>query len=552
MKEKVIAILKKSLNLSEDKIKNLLEIPKDEKLGDYALPCFTFAKEMKKNPVEIAKELALRIKSDKIIEKAEAVGPYVNVFLNKQAFAEEIINNILKNEDYGSSGEGKGKEILIEHTSINPNAAPHVGRARNALIGDTLVHIFRFQGYEVDVHYLVNDIGKQIAILVLAVKDKKKVSFNELLGLYVEINKKAETDEAVEKKALELLNKLETGDKKVRKQFNDIVSICLEGQKRILGELGIEYDSFDLESEYLFNKKTDKILEQLEKTGKLFVDEEGRQVLKQEGYDLPIKSPVLVLTRADKTSLYPLRDIAYTIDKMKLNKENNILVLGEDQKTYFKQIDAALDILKMKSPKAIHYSFILLSDEKMSTRKGNVVLLEDFFNEAVSKANKALKERYGKEDIKKAKIIATAAIKYSILKVDADKNVLFDLNQALAFEGDTGPYLLYTYARANSILTKIKKTSKLKFPEKISDSEKSLIVALSRFPEVVNNATKTMAPHLVAGYAYQLAQTFNEFYHSCPVIGSEEEAFRVALVKSFLVVIKSCLGLLNIPVLEKM
>jgi arginyl-tRNA synthetase len=261
----------------------------------------------------------------------------------------------LKQKDkFGSSGVGKGKKILLEHTSINPNASPHVGRARNAFIGDSLARILRFQGYNVEVHYFVNDVGKQIAMLVLGAEGKKDVQFNGLLSIYIGINKKLEESPELEKKALEMLHKLEKGDKEIRKKFEDVVKICIDGQAKIFSELGIKYDVFDYESKYLWSRETEKTIKLLEKTGKLFIDGFNRWVLDQKGYGLGMKIPVFVMTRGDGTSLYPLRDITYNLEKSK--KGENVVVLGEDQKLYQEQIAAALKELKIKHPKVVHYS----------------------------------------------------------------------------------------------------------------------------------------------------------------------------------------------------
>ena len=265
-----------------------------------------------------------------------------------------------------------------------------------------------------------------------------------------------------------------------------------------------------------------------------------------------MKAPVFVLTRSDGTGLYPLRDFAYTIDKLKKAKKN-IIVLGEDQKLYFEQLKEVLKLMKTNAPKVVHYSFILLKEKnkskKMSTRKGDVVLLEDFFKDAVNKAKKGISKRKTKGDAKK---IAISAVKYSILKNSPNKLILFDLDEALNFEGDTGPYLLYSYARASSILKKAKpKNKKLKI-KTLSLEETKLTKKLSEFPEIILNSYNHLNPSLIANYSYQLAQIFNEFYHACPVIGNEKEFFRLKLVKAFRKVLKNSLELLGIESIEEM
>lgn len=549
-REEIIKFLKKEANIENI----VLEVPPSPEMGDYAFPCFVLSKEWKKSPNEIAHELSKRFKPTDLVTEAKVIGPYLNFFVNKNKMTEATIKKILKEKDnYGSSNEGKGKKILVEHTSINPNASPHVGRARNAFIGDSIVRILRFQRYNVEVHYWVNDIGKQVAMLVLGAEGKKKVGFNDLLDIYIEINRKVKENPELEKKVLELLNRLEKGDKVIKSKFKKIVETCVKGQVKIFSELGIEYDFFDYESKYLWDKKTDETLKRLEKTGKLFIDGFNRWVLDQKGYELGMKVPVLVLTRGDGTSLYPLRDIAYNIDKLK--KGGNIVVLGEDQKLYQEQIEAVLKELELKQPRVVHYSFILLQEGKMSTRKGNLVLLEDFMKEAVSKASGELKKRYGKADEKSAKTIAYGAVKYGILKVSPEKNVIFDWGQALSFEGETSPYIQYAYARISSILRKHKKINSKADLKLLKEKEESeLIKLISDFPEIVNKSTKDLKPHLIASYLHSLAQKFNEYYHMHQILKASKNvrSARILLINSVRQVIKNGLDLLGIGVLEKM
>jgi len=549
-KEAIIKFLKKETSLESVQ----LEVPPNSEMGDYAFPCFVLAKEWKKSPNEIALELSKKFKPNDLIVEAKVIGSYLNFFINKNKIAEQTIRQILKQKGmYGSSSIGRGKKILVEHTSINPNASPHVGRARNALIGDSIVRILRFNGYKVEVHYFVNDVGKQIAMLVLGAEGKKNVTFNDLLNIYIEINEKIEVNPELEKKVLELLNRLEKGDKKIKNKFKKIVETCVKGQVKIFSELGIKYNFFDYESKYLWDKKTDEALKRLEKTGKLFIDGFNRWVMDQKGYELGMKIPVLVLTRGDGTSLYPLRDIAYNIEKLK--KGDNIVILGEDQKLYQEQIAAVLKELELKQPRVVHYSFVLLQDGKMSTRKGNLVLLEDFMKEALIKAGDELKKRYNKTDRKSAKAIAYGAVKYGILKVSPEKNVVFEWQQALSFEGETAPYIQYAYARISSILKKGRKTNPkadLKFLKEKEEIE--LIRLVSNFPQVVGKATGELRPHLIASCLYNLAQKFNEYYHLHQILKAEKSIkdARMLLISAVRHVLKNGLNLLGIDVLKRM
>lgn len=547
----MVRLIKKETGLEEVPI----EIPPDPKFGDFSFPCFILSHKLKKAPHEIANDLSTKIKPNEFVKEVKAAGPYLNFFMNNAKLAELTIFKILKGKDkYGSSNTGKGKTALIEHTSINPNAEPHVGRLRNALIGDSVTKIFKFQGYKTDVHYWVNDVGKQIAMLVMACKGKKP-SFKQLLSLYVGINKKISEKPELEKEVFGLLYKLENGDKKVRKQFETVVDICIQGQKKILAELGIRYDHYDYESKYLWSKKTKEILDRLIKKESCFKDSDGRIVINQEELKVEMKSPYLVLTRSDGTSLYPLRDLAYTIEKME-KSHRNIVVLGEDQKLYFKQLALVLKLLGYDVPEVVHYSFVLLKTGKMSTRKGEVVLLTDFMRESVEKANSEIKKR---KNIKRgkdiAKIIGFGALKYSILRVSPEKNVTFDWDTALSFEGEAGPYIQYAYARAASILRKAKlEIKKVNYSLLGTPEETNLVKELASFPDIISKAEADLRPHLISTYVFSLAKVFNEFYHACQCIIDDKELSRsrLSLVLSTRIVLKNGLALLGIMAPESM
>ncbi|MFQ6009780.1 MAG: arginine--tRNA ligase [Candidatus Aenigmatarchaeota archaeon] len=520
-----------------------IEEPTQKGFGDFAYQCFEAAKGLKEKPNETAERIAKAVKLKGV--KAKAIGPYVNFYIDWNVFGQKLLEGIDIN--YGR-GEKK-KKALIEHTSINPNASPHVGRARNAIIGDSIVRILKFLGYDTEVHYWVNDMGKQIALLVWGCR-LRKFRFSDLLKIYVWANKKMEKDPKVEREVFNLLSDFEKGDKKVRKRFKEVVDICVKGQKEILKDLNVHYDYFDYGSEVF--GKTGKILEKLEATGKLVTDEHGRKVL-------PYKDTFFVLARGDGTSLYGLRDIAYTLDKLKKAKDMNIIVLGEDQKLYFEQLSHALGLLGYKPPRVVHYSFVLLPTGKMSTRKGEVVLLEDFLFEAYGKALEEVKRRYPelrpKEMNKRAKAIAAAAVRYTIVKVSPDKNVVFKLDDALRFEGDTGPYLQYTHARAGSILKKAKKVPK-KFDARLLEDKREMEVMkkLSQFPGILEKSVAELKPHLLAVYLHELADLFNEFYQNVNVLRAETKLrnARLQLVKTTKTVLKNGLGLLGIEAPEKM
>ncbi len=546
--EKEILKLLKSYNINE----SMLEVPPNPEMGDYSFPCFVLAKKSKKKPNQIAEDILKKIKPNKYIKKIETKGPYLNFFVNKDIMAEKTLKEIYKHKEYGKINIGKGKKVVLEHTSINPNASPHVGRARNALIGDSIKRIFEYANFKPEVHYFVNDVGKQIAMLVYAAK--KNITFDRLLKTYVDINKKIQKNKKLENEIFSLLHRLENGDKKVRKKFEKVVKICIEGQSKIFNNLGIKYDSYDYESKYLWNDSCRKILKKLEKTKRLFKDKDGRLVLDQKDYNLAMKTPVLVLTRADGTSLYPLRDIAYNIDKLKKGK--NIVVLGEDHKLYFKQIKIALEMLGYGAPDAIHYSFILLKTGKMSTRKGEVVLLEDFMKEAKQKATKEIKKRDNAKNINKlAETIGYGAIKYSILKVSNEKNVIFDWSSALNFEGESAPYIQYAHARINSILRKNKSKIDNKADFSVYNKDEHLLInKLTNFPKKVEEAYNNYKPYVIANYIYELANMFNEYYHKHNILKADKGVKKARLLLIYCVkrIIKNALYLLGIEAPNKM
>ena len=543
-KEKLKNNLQKQLNLDLQ-----LEIPLKPEFGDFALHCY----KLKSSPKEIQEKLTL----PDYLEKTEIKGPYLNFFVKTEHLAKFVIETVQKEkETYASNLSGKNKKALIEHTSINPNASPHLGRARNAIVGDSITRLLKFEGYKTEVHYYVNDIGKQIAMLVLAAEGKQP-KFKELLQLYVDFNKKLESDKNLEKKVFNLLDKLEKGDKTTLKKFQEITDICVQGQANLLQKLGIDYDFFDHESKYIKEDQITFLLTKLEKTNKTFKDEEGRICIDLKDYNLPMKNPILPLTRANGTSMYQLRDILYTQEKMETAHDKNIVVLGEDHKLYFQQLSTLLSLIKQKSPEPIFYSYVLLKEGKMSTRQGKVVLLEDFMDLAKKKALEEINKReivqQNKETL--AEQIAYSAAKFQFLKVSPEKNITFDLEEALSFEGDTSPYIQYTYARAQSILEKsISSPKSIDFSLFKHASEKQLFLTIDQAREKTLEAINTLRITPLASYLLILAKSFNEFYHNCPVSKAEAplaEA-RLTLIKIYLQVLENIAFILGITLPKHM
>ena len=459
-----------------------------------------------------------------VFSKVQAVGGYLNLHLNKTEVLKLFFRKA-KSDSLADFSDYRGKKVTIEHTSVNPNASPHIGRARNAMIGDASVRLLRYLGCDVKVHYFVNDIGKQIALLAYCTKDKSEIGFSELLSLYVAANEELKTNPELENEVFDILRRMENGDQDVFAVFSRIVGICVKGQMEIFNEFGIFYDLYDYESQYVQSGKTDEVLSSLQNTGRLFEDEEKRLVLNLDEFSMNSENPYLPLTRKDKTSLYPLRDICYNIDKAKENASRNLVVLGEDQRLYGRQINAALSLLGIKGAEIINYSFVLLPDGKMSTRAGQVVLLEDLMRDTVEFAKTAIAEHRNADHMDELtsddvlpKQLAYGAIKYSILKCGNEKNVVFDRENALNFQGDTSVYIQYSFARIQSLI----KGEHLDASEDDMKTlehplEWELIKKALSFNRVLNAAAQDFNFSALCSYLFDLCQCFSRWYKECPI-----------------------------------
>ena len=547
-------------NLGIDKDLIEISIPPKEGMGDYCLPCFKVKVNDLKDPHEKAQYILNKLNIDnEVISNAFVIGPYLNFNINKQTLSKSILERIesLK-EKYGSTNEGIGKSLLIEHTSINPNASPHIGRSRNSIIGDFLVHLYKFNGYEIDREYFINDIGKQIAMLLIAVKkysDINSVTFDEMLSLYIKINDEAKKNESIEKEVFKYLNELENGNDIVRNEFKSITDICVEGQKRIFDKMDIHCDTFTHESDFVFGHITKTILDKINEKGRLKEDENGRLYVDLTGYNIPTKTPVLVLTREDKTSLYPLRDIAYTIYKMNKNKDVNLIVLGEDQKVYMEQISAVMDILGYTSPKLISYSFVLLNGDKMATREGKVVLLEDFIDATISKLKSNFNQRGTELSDNEYLSLASSCIKYNMLNINRGKNINFNLDDATNFTGNSAIYILYNYVRIKSILKKDNFKKDYKNLILKTKTEEQIVKKLYDFEDAVKETVKTSESSIIAKYLNDLCGLFSKYYEETSILKEENSDLknsRFLLLDSVRIVIENGTNILGIKTVDKL
>ncbi|MHB9028512.1 MAG: arginine--tRNA ligase [Candidatus Latescibacterota bacterium] len=533
----------------------------EEQPGDIGLACFRFAKALRASPPEAAKRIAA-LAFPPMVCRAQAVGPYVNFTLDRDAFSAELLARVFEaRERFGSDARGKGVSALLEHTSINPNASPHIGRARNGLIGDVFARLLRFEEYDVNVHYYVNDMGKQIALLVLETEGMEKLEFHEVLDLYVRANQRAKDDPGFEARGFDLLQRMETGDPEVREKFTRVVNICLNGQLEILGRLGLAYDTFDRESSFLTDPRMNDVLRMFEERGALFTDEQGRKVADLQKLGYPREGGrFIVLLRANGSSMYMYRDIAYTLEKIERAGGLNLIVLGEDHKMYFEQLEIIIRAMGKTPPEAIHYSYILLREGKMSTRQGNVVLLEDFLEEAIRLAREKVDDQWpGLPEGDRAgiaRMIGIGAVRFAVLSVRPNRNVIFDWETALSFTGDSGPYIQYSCTRISSILRKYGAE-----PDNISSlhlthrAEWDLLLRLALMEGDVSAALDTRNPGILANTALDIARRFSVFYNECPVLAAADDSIRETRIRICVAVrqaLITLLGLLGIEAPERM
>lgn len=531
-------------------------------MGDLAINTFPITELLSGDKAEIVTQIAESLRRITNVREVQVKGPYVNVFLQRRPLCIDLCREVRDDRLYGSSRTGLGRPVLIEHTSINPNASPHVGRGRNALIGDCLARLLRFEQFNVEVHYYVNDLGKQIALLVLECRGKSQVSFDDMLALYVAANARASVDPLFENQAFELLQRFENQDPEVMSEFMDCTNTCLEGQLQVLSRLGIHYDYFDRESSFVHDSGLKELFERLRQKNALFTDEHGREVvdLKVLGFKMD-EGRYFVLRRGNSSTMYGYRDIAYTLYKLNRCPENNIVVLGQDHATYFSQLVLILEVAHVKPPELVTYSHILLKEGKMSTRKGSVVLLSDFLDEAIARSKARVdvscQELDEAERVNIARMVGVGAVKYSILRVTPQSNVVFDWEQALTFEGDSSPYIQYCCARIASILRRYgQEVGYLDGMEfEVCDEEWQLAYRLSEFPSLIQRALAKRSPGLLANYALDVAKLFNRFYRECPVLRVEQhnqKIFRLNLCLSTQRVLSTTLELLGIEVPEQM
>lgn len=559
-KELIASELAKVIDsLDQDAILNLLEQPKSSDLGDIAFPAFSLAKVERKAPQAIAADIAEKI-DQSAFEKVVATGPYVNFFLDKSKISDQVIKSVIEaGADYGQQDEGKGQNITIDLSSPNIAKPFSVGHLRSTVIGDALSNIFRKMGYNtIKINHL-GDWGKQFGLLMVAYKkwgSKEAVEANpidELLKLYVRINAEIENDPELDEEGRKWFKKLEDGDPEATELWQWFRDESLVEFNRIYKLLGVEFDS--LNGEAFYNDKMDEGVQILEDKG-LLKESKGASIVELDDVNLP---PAMI-KKSDGATLYITRDIATAIYRARTyNFVKNIYAVGQEQSNHFRQLKAVLKKMGFDwSDDMVHVDFGLVTKnrQKLSTRKGNIILLEPTLQEAISRAKAQIEEKNpeleNKEEV--AHAVGVGAVKFYDLKTDRRNGYDFDLEAMVSFEGETGPYVQYAYARIQSILRKANFTPSTDATYSLSDPESwEIIKLLQDFSRVVKRAAENYDPSLIAKYAINLAQAFNKYYaHTRILDESPERDSRLALSYSTAVVLKEALRLLGVEAPEKM
>jgi len=568
--------------LSKYKCEIKLE-PSPEGLGDFAFPCFHLAPILKKPPVEISKDLASKIEKSKWILKTEAKGGYINFFIDNNSLIDSTLNSIIKLKNKYGHLQKKNKKVIIEHTSANPNGPLHVGRARNPIIGDTIVRIFKAAGYNVESQFYLDDMGKQATILAWGFnnlevtklinefyninkfypggsKDFRNKSDHQRVGYYQIASNRMQEDDKTLDEINEWVKRSESGENKIINLIHQAYNPVLEGIKESLNRINIIVDKYIPESNFVKDKSVNLVVEKLKKS-KYCSKEEGAFYLDLEPFGIQGRNTKFIFVRKDGTTLYATRDIAYHLWKAK-NADLLINILGEDHKLESKQVEIALHLMGAKIiPKVIFYSFVSLPGGKMSTRRGRVVHLDDLIDECVKRAYNEVKKRRGKELTEKqmkeiAERVGIGALRYNIIKVQPEKDIVFKWEEALNFEGNASPFIQYSHARACSILSKTTDKKRDFDSDTLKhDSEIKLIKQLARFPLFINDASSGYKPHIITNYLYETASKFNQFYRDCPVISEKNTLLRrsrIAVVDASRIVLKNALDLLGISAPEEM
>jgi arginyl-tRNA synthetase len=553
--------------LEVSEIREMVEVPADSKMGDYAFPCFKLAKQLRKAPPLIAKSIAEQIAADEMFEKVESVNAYVNIFLSRDAFIGDVVKEIIaKGDTFGSSDEGAGRKVIVEYSSPNIAKPFHIGHIRSTVIGNSIYKIYDFLGYDTFRINHLGDYGTQFGKMICAYRhwgskeDVIKEPIRTLLGYYTRFHVEVETHPELDDEAREIFAKLEKGEPEEVELWQWFRDESLKEFTRVYKMLGIEFDSYNGESFY--SDKMPRFVEELKAKG-LLEESQGAQIVNLEEYGM---SPALI-TKSDGSTLYITRDIAAAVyRKETYDFYKNLYIVASQQNLHFQQWIKILELMGYEWAKdCVHIPFGLVSleDGTMSTRHGRVVFLEDVLNRAVEETEKIIREKgVATDNIEQtAKQVGIGAVIFQELSNNRIKDYVFSWDKVLDFNGETGPYVQYTYARAASLMRRADKkalakaeTGDIDVSYISSDAAYELAKLLEAFPAAVSEAAQKYEPSVVTRHTVDIAQSFNRFYHDEHIIveNIEEQAAKLALAQAAKNTIKNGLGLLGIQCPERM
>lgn len=565
-KENIAQKISEVTNIDKEELKTYIEIPPNSDLGDYAFPCFKLAKSLRKAPPVIASEIKEAIKlDDGSIEKIEIVGGYLNIYINKASLAETVLKEVAqKQEKYGSSNIGMGKNVVIDYSAPNIAKPFHIGHLRSTVIGGALYKIYNFLGYNsVGINYL-GDWGLQFGKVMAGYdmwKDEYDFSQSEIqaiLKIYVRFCQEEKEKPELTELAREYFKRLEDGEEKEVETWKWIRRISLENYQKTYNLLNSKFDSYNGESYY--NDKMDAVVDELREKG-LLKESEGAQVVDLSEYDMP---PCIIITSAG-TTIYATRDLASLKDRInKYDFDKAIYVVGNEQRLHFKQVFKVLELMGYPeyARKCEHVPFGLVVDkdgEKIGSRKGNSVFLEDILKEAIQKVEKIIDEKNpGLEDKEEvARKVGVGAIIFNDLSNSRIKDEIFDWDMLLNFQGETGPYIQYIYVRTRSLLDKagyVPDLENINFSKLQEKEAVETLKLLYRFNEFVTLAADKNEPSIISRYLIDVAQNFSTFYNEHKIITEDKtiQDARLALTYAVGTVLKSGVTLLGMEMPNKM
>lgn len=533
-KQYIAEAISKATEIKKEELEGYIEVPKDDNNGDFAFPCFKLAKTMKKAPQIIAEEIKLKIEIDtNIVDKIEVLGGYINFYINKVLLAKEVLKELSIKQEYGKSELGKGKNIIVEYSAPNIAKPFHIGHLRTTLIGNSLYRIYKYLGYNtIGINHL-GDYGTQFGKMIEAYKmwgneyDLTTDPINKLMDMYVRINELCKKDEKVLEKCRENFRLLESKDKYCVDLWNKFKDLSMAEFNKIYDILNVKFDSYKGESFYA--DKMDEVIKKLDEKGVL-TESEGAKIV--DLTDVGIKTPCIV-QKANGSSIYATRDLAAIIYRAKTYDFDKCLyVVAYEQNLYFKQIFEVarylVDEKYVKGLEHVSYGMVNLPTGKMSTRLGNVVKIDDLINGTIEKAEEIITQKNpnleNKEEV--AKKVGVGAIVYNTLSTATIKDQIFDWETALNFQGETGPYIQYTYVRTQSILEKISEIPEFKDINigKLNDKYSiNILKLIYDFEDTLVQVTKKEEPSILARYLIDLSKAFSNFYNENKIIGEEKE-----------------------------